>query len=164
MLSTTIIKNNRKNRSDFFDNIVDIVSFTINIRVTHPLVYTTLTGKELVPSSKIVDAYLRLPQHRNITPTGTNKRRSLDPSLWYRLRHPSCNILSHLNFSPPLFRSFRQDRSFFFLKSTVSPARATADTVSGGEGGKLKPQKIIAAQRAVTRAIQHTIAHRLCAI
>ncbi len=109
--------------------------------------YMTLTEKELVPSSKIADAYLWLPQYRNITPTGTNKRHSLDPSLLY-------GSVEDVRSDDPVFvirhaTSYRTSTSR--RRSSVplneislsethreSSSSYSSDTVSGGDEGKLK--------------------------
>jgi len=123
----------------------------------------------LVPSSKIADAYPWLPQYRNITPTGTNKRRSLDPSLLY-------GSIEDVRSDDPVFvirRATSYRTSTSRRRSSVpldeialskihreSSSSYSSDTTSGGDEGKLKqpsPQEIIAAQRAVTRATQHAI-------
>lgn len=155
-------------------------SLTVNIEGNgesfFPRIYLTLltndvqmlVERELVPSSKIVDAYSLPPQYRNVSPIGASKRRSLDPSLVYgsiedvRPDDPVFVIRRATSYRTSTSRrrsSVPLDEIALSKIHRESSSSYNSDTTNGDEG-KLKqpsPQEIIAAQRAVTRATQHAI-------
>jgi hypothetical protein len=120
--------------------------------------------REINPSSKVVDAYSRPPQYRNINPTGANKRRSLDPSLIY-------GSVEDIRPDDPVFvirraTSYRNSRrrssvpldelalSKLHRESTSSYSSSDIQSVMDD---KIKRHEIIAAQRAAIRATQRAI-------
>ena len=126
----------------------------------------------MAPSSKVIDAFPRPPQYRNPErQTGTNKRRSLDPSQLYGslddirpddpafvLRRATSyrNSTSRRRFSAPLDEIALQH----LHRESTSSYSSDAPNPAAAEEVKLKQpsrQEIIAAQRAAQRANQRAM-------